>query len=180
MDIKVNSLTCGLSVEIPFELFLKTWINVHLLPSPLAHLASYHHYWNGNVFKSTYYYIKSNGNGKSMRCGLYSRETNKNTLGGWPTNNSTPDPWTMYFLCQQKQSSIWNSEVFKILLFKSEMFDCSSYLLCDKSINLGKGSGVRCHVRNQNKEKMKDNTNSPQLVKYGLKSFLRRAHYINS
>ena len=33
MDIKVNSLTCGLSVEIPFELFLKTWINVHLLPS---------------------------------------------------------------------------------------------------------------------------------------------------
>ena len=32
MDIKVNSLTCGLSVEIPFELFLKTWINVHLLP----------------------------------------------------------------------------------------------------------------------------------------------------
>ena len=75
---------------------------------PLAHLASYHHYWNGNVFKSTYYYIKSNGNGKSMRCGLYSRETNKNTLGGWPTNNSTPDPWECTF-CANKNRVLFKT-----------------------------------------------------------------------
>ena len=143
MDIKVNSLTCAETISWNSIWIFSKNIDQCSFIASLAHLASYHHYWNGNVFKSTYYYIKSNGNGKSMRCGIYSRETNKNTLGGWPTNNSTPDPWTMHFLCQQKQSSIWNSVVFKIFLFKSEVFDCSSYFLCDKSINLGKGSGVR-------------------------------------